>query len=283
MIDAPSLYIALLCLCLIERIQRISPTALLAHRGSRSWQLQRVHLYPGNGTWGWVWTPLTGVYQPSFVVTGTSLDVSDSIAVWDQIDKFLRQTRSLRVAATVLAATLFIALPAVVLVANPRQALLPLMATIAFEDALVALLAWRWLRRWSNRSKFDAVLAALRYCVYPPAALMAPTDAANASLGSLSIVTAAFVLGNQRMTTEILREQWVYFRFERPTSNSDSAIQVLQRLATSRHIAWDQIAGPPKRQDPSCLSYCPRCLSQFRRQQHTCPDCTDVVQVSFDE
>jgi hypothetical protein len=45
------------------------------------------------------------------------------------------------------------------------------------------------------------------------------------------------------------------------------------KLLRQSGISPEALAGPPAPADPTCRSYCPRCLAQFTAEQGVCADC----------
>jgi hypothetical protein len=59
------------------------------------------------------------------------------------------------------------------------------------------------------------------------------------------------------------------------------AAKTLEKFLRENRIRPGDLLQPPIRSDPACLSYCPRCLTQFTPARGLCQDCGGVDLVSF--
>jgi hypothetical protein len=65
--------------------------------------------------------------------------------------------------------------------------------------------------------------------------------------------------------------------------SAQSVLQQTVETFLNRHgLDPAELLEPPRPEDESCMSYCPRCQEQFTFHRGSCPDCGGVALVSFD-
>ena len=58
-------------------------------------------------------------------------------------------------------------------------------------------------------------------------------------------------------------------------------LEIMEDFLKRNGISAQALLAAPEPLDATCLSYCPRCLSQFTQAQGHCPDCRTVELISL--
>jgi hypothetical protein len=72
-------------------------------------------------------------------------------------------------------------------------------------------------------------------------------------------------------------------QFEAEAEQYDRELKkrVLEGFLKANGLSAKELLRPPAPTDPSCVSYCPRCLAQFTKERGQCSDCGGVELISF--
>jgi hypothetical protein len=63
--------------------------------------------------------------------------------------------------------------------------------------------------------------------------------------------------------------------------NRAALLRSVERFVADCGTPPKELLGPPARESPLCLSFCPRCCNQYRFADGTCPDCGGVQVRAF--
>ena len=182
-----------------------------------------------------------------------------------------------------LAAALFVVLPAGLLVGGMRAGA-PLLAVAL---VLTGVAVWRFRallhRAGGGRPTAERLITML---LMPPAAIRADDFLARDLFGGLHALalarTACDPLAACALAAEALR------RLRHPIDPGGSACceagawvalhwrNRLERWIEAEYGPAAALLEPPAPETPSCVSYCPRCMQQYRAGRDQCSDCPGV-------
>lgn len=199
----------------------------------------------------------------------------DRAAAAARLPAFRRETRALRVATNLLWAGLFLALPAV-LFTSLIELLLPLAAFTLAAWVAAAVLFERTLRRsrWLDRDLRPELSKRIVAATSPLATLRSADHLARELCGDLDpIAIAAAVLPPARLSA-FARPRLCDLRYrDTPAAPGGEADlrwwrgELLRRLEDTlraRELDPQAMLAPPELHDPQVISWCPRCLAQYR-------------------
>ena len=215
-----------------------------------------------------------------------------ALGVRKQLEEFQARTRTIRALATAMWIISILILPAALLIAKNDAVLIPAGVLIWLFAALIAVATIVAKRQLAPPGKRPFPWASFKYVLYPVAALRALDDLAeNLFAGVHPAVLCLELCGGEEQGTS-LRDLFlktlypVYVSRARDSDEDDLADAVSEyfnRLAVKElRIVLERNAPDvlknltPKRRDGNCLSWCPRCQSQYQLAEGDCVDCPKI-------
>jgi len=199
----------------------------------------------------------------------------DPAAATARLTVFRRETRALRIATNLLWAGLFLALPGV-LFTSFVEVLLPLAAFTLVAWVAAAILFERALRtsRWLDRDLRPELSKRIVAATSPLATLRSTDHLARELCGDLDplAVAAAFLSSSRLSAFARTRLCDLRYRDERAAPGGegdrrwwrDELLRRCEDTLRSRDLDPDAMLAPPERHGADVVSWCPRCLAQYR-------------------
>lgn len=170
-----------------------------------------------------------------------------------------------------------------------------LLSTLGLHLVLMLFLGYFFLplhRRYLPGGKGARAGSLVRFVLWPLSAIRANDLIAHGLLSRFHPAAVSLALCSQSDAAEFIRKILRDLRY--PLSQDldgelarsiegdwrDLLIRVVKERASGMGMSEKELEGPPAISDPSIVSYCPRCLSQFSSTLADCPDCLGVSPAS---
>ena len=199
----------------------------------------------------------------------------DGSATAARVAAFRSETRALRIAANLLWAGLFLALPAVLFTALV-ELLLPVAAFTLVSWAAAAVLFERTLRRsrFLDRDLRPELSKRIVAVTSPLATLRSTDHLARELCGDLDPMAVASAFLPPARLNAFARPRLADLRYRQPRVAAGGEAdwlwwrgEVRRRCEESlraQNLDPDAMLAPPERPDPDVVAWCPRCLTQYR-------------------
>jgi len=221
----------------------------------------------------------------------------DRAAAAARLSVFRREVRALRIAANLLWAGLFLALPAV-LFTSLVELVLPLAAFTLVAWVAAAVLFERTLRksRWLDRDLRPELSKRIVAATSPLATLRSTDHLARELCGDLEPVAAAAVWLPPDRLRVFARPRLCDLRYREALAAPGAAADLrwwrgellsrVEEALRARKLDPDAMLAPPPRHDPDVVAWCRRCLAQYRAStppRTACenPACRGIVLTSW--
>lgn len=211
-----------------------------------------------------------------------------------RFERAVQNMAHLKVLCNILFVHLFVLAPILVLYLGMTGMLIPL-AVVMFVIAICISVQFYTLHKstYLDASE-DRIENAIKMVLFPPASLRACDIITGDLLHNYNPVVVGHILLSPKeykeFSTRTLRNL-TYPLFEDSSDKYANEISGWQNRTLSKKISdyLREVANlkedpllPPLPNDPGVRSYCPRCLSQFMREEGDCPDCPGVRLLRFD-
>jgi len=211
----------------------------------------------------------------------------DETVIKERWTGFKEQTQKLVLATNILFVQLFMLSPAMIALFGFRRSWLPLLLAVLVLTSTVAALFHRAHKRFFPRLE-DERFSHFIIILLSPATAIRARDALSRPLFSFYHPLA---LTKMFCSPETFREQAGHFvRQSRFPARADTSVEqsnweeieaywrkleqtTLEDFLLRNGLEPEQLIQPPNPTDETCLSYCPRCRSQFTSREGVCNDC----------
>jgi len=222
-------------------------------------------------------------------------DTFDTQAVRERWEEFRTETASLRFAANVLFAYLFLAAPALIWHAGLSFTWKWLLVALLVCTSNIAFLFHRAHKRLYPQAQDERFTNCLIVLLSPASAIRAVDLLARPLLERFHPLATARVLCNETAFIGLARgflRELCYPALPlcpRPDPAARAAESYARELALGslknflrrNSLEPDELLRPPAPQDPTCHSFCPRCGAQFTAAAGSCQDCGGVALCPF--
>ena len=200
-------------------------------------------------------------------------------------DAYRQSTTTLRALCNLVFVHLFVLTPLAVWWQGIARTLLPFLISMGMLLALILFFFYHSHKTVYPDQKSGRLLQMFRSFVYPIAAIRACDTLSLHLLATYHPLAVARGLCVPETFEALARRVLLDLHYPRPMDHPDDEAAATERLArmqwraTLTRFLHDQhhdvegwLTTPPE-QDPDCISYCPRCHSQYTIAEGTCADC----------
>jgi len=214
-------------------------------------------------------------------------DALDTEAIRKRWGEFQRQTAGMRLLANLLAGFVFVAAPLLIWQFGFGRCWLGLLAGVLALTTATATLFHRAHKTLYPAAQDERLAHFLTVLLAPATAMRALDILSRPLLETFHPLAIARVFCPDPQFRDFARDIWRELchpalpvcpaaepRAEAVERHFRAALQdCVAELLRQSGISPQALAAPPAPADPTCRSYCPRCLAQFTAGQRVCPDC----------
>ncbi len=218
-------------------------------------------------------------------ITETTAPRFELASAHERLGQFSKMMSLIRKLSRILQLLTLIVLPLSILFFGVHIALVAFILVFFAINQFVARRAWRVMEIFLLSSKLEKIGIVAKIALYPIATILTVETLSLAILKEFHPVVVAIELNakNWRKLAEI---SWRAANYPRPSDDFAAKLDertFLEQFLESHQVRVNQLRKDPQQREAGALSYCPRCLTQFRLLEGTCMDCEGIPLAVFRE